>query len=522
MKKAHPKDLAALSSTCGQIVLVFNHLLSENWIFSLNSQENISLLQRIQSKIQTVLIDDPPIQLGSGGLIREGHSQELDHLRALKNNARDVLEEYRLSLQNSTGIPNLKLKFNRILGYFFEVTKNQSSLIPPNALRKQSLVSGERFTTERLNSLEKDILSAEERSKALERECFENLVQDLLPDVPPLLQIGREVGELDTLQSLAFVASEQNYCRPVLVEEDILELKESRHPVVEQAIPQGQYIKNDLIYSGDTRLFLLTGPNMAGKSTLLRQVALSVYLAQVGSFIPASEATIGLVDKLFCRVGASDNLARGESTFLVEMSEVAHILRHSSRRSLVIMDEVGRGTTTNDGLAIAWAITEFLLKHSQAKTLFATHFHELTALSHPGFKNASMAVKESEKDDNQEIVFLRKLIDEPAGRSYGIHVAKLAGLPPSVIARATDLLGSIENGTLPSTLNQEASAEHGRMGRESQNPLNTDNQLGLRSSDQELFDPMEMTRSELLSLDLNKLTPLEALNLLSKWKNDLA
>jgi DNA mismatch repair protein MutS len=521
MKKAHPKDLMALSRTCMQIVYLFDQLEGQGWPYSQDLAKHKTLLSEISAKIEAVLVEDPPVLMSAGGLVREGHSPELDRLRALKENAHSVLEDYRLGLQTETGIPNLKLKYNKILGYFFEVTKSQASLIPLDVLRKQSLVNGERFTTEKLNTLEKEILSADDRSKALEKQIFDHLLESLLPEVPPLLTVGQEVGVIDALQSLAYVALEQDYTLPNLVEEDTLELFDSRHPVVEQTLPPGQYIKNDLVFADQTRLFLLTGPNMAGKSTLLRQVALAVYMAQIGSYIPASRGTIGLVDKLFCRVGASDNLARGESTFLVEMSEAAHILSRASRRSLIIMDEVGRGTTTNDGLAIAWAITEYLLHKSQSKTLFATHFHELTALDHPGFQNASMAVKESGTGDNQDILFLRKLIYEPAGRSYGIHVAKLAGLPPRVIQRARDLLTSIEKGQLPRANTASLAEEDTGTPMTAAIDAPTDRYYH-RSQPGNLFDPLELTRSELLSLNLNEITPLDALNLLSKWKNDLS
>ena len=439
LDKAHAKDLQAIQSSLSALLAMEESLRDHPELASIARplSEQRDEAAGLVDLLARAIAEEPSVLLSEGNLIRPGYHAELDRLRRIKEDARAILHAYLDEERRSTGISSLKLKYNRILGYFLEVTKPNLALVPAHFIRRQSLVNGERFTTEPLASKESEILNATEQIVELERLLFVEVRTRVQQCLPVLLALSAAVARLDVLQSFAFCATIHGYVRPRLEDGPVLVLEEGRHPVVEGNLPMGAFVPNDLrLEDGLSRFVLLTGPNMAGKSTFLRQVALITLMAQIGSFVPAREARIGLADQIFCRVGATDNLARGESTFLVEMSETAHILRAATPRSLLILDEVGRGTSTNDGLAIAWAVIEHLLDRVRARALFATHFHELTAIGHPGMHNLSMQVAEQ----GGEIVFLKRVREGPADNSYGLHVARLAGVPEPVLKRAAELL----------------------------------------------------------------------------------
>jgi DNA mismatch repair protein MutS len=398
-------------------------------------------------------------------LIKDGYSEELDGFKALRDKGRQFLEDYLEEEKQATGITSLKIRYNRLIGYFFEVTKAHLGKVPSHFIRRQGIVGGERFSTERLAQLESEINGASDRVTELEKKLFLQVREEVKKHLAALANAARRLAELDVAQSLARAASIRGWTRPSLNESGDLEIIAGRHPVVEEHLGRGEYIPNDIVLktsAGGIYFAMITGPNMAGKSTYLRSAALITILAQAGSFVPASEASIGLCDRIYCRVGASDNLARGESTFLVEMNETAFILNTATDKSLVIMDEVGRGTGTNDGLSIAWAVSEELLNRIGCRTLFATHFHELSLLSHPRLANRSMEVLEH----GGKIVFLRKLKEGPAAESYGIHVAKLAGLSEPVLKRASQIMERLKDRdaglsvTFGENINKKAAVNH--------------------------------------------------------------
>jgi DNA mismatch repair protein MutS len=389
-------------------------------------------------RVEGAVLREPATTLLEGNLIQPGHSADLDELRHLRDHSQDVLDAYQAEEQAASGLAQLKIKYNKIIGYYFEVSKARLDQLPAHFKRKQSLVGSERFTTVRLGEIEDTLLHAQERIYDLERRLFLTLRDESKALVPAFQAMAAWSASLDVASSMARTAVLQRYVRPELAGPDLV-LEDARHPVVETTLTDQPFVPNSVHFGADDLLFLITGPNMAGKSTYLRQTALIVLMGQVGSFVPAARARWAPVDRIFCRVGASDHLARGESTFLVEMNETAHILRNATPASLVIMDEVGRGTGTRDGFSLAWAICEHLLDVVGAKTLFATHFHELTALEHPGLKNFSMAVVE----EGDEVVFLRKVVPGAADHSYGLHVARLAGVPGPVLTRAAQILENL-------------------------------------------------------------------------------
>ena len=471
MDKAHGRDMAAIKNAVNSYRQIINIALPEdrkekNIIFEsdenkqqADSSFNLEELSVIHDLLEIGIRDEPSILLNEGNLIKEGFNEELDKLRALKDNSRQVLEQYLEEERKETGITSLKIRYNRLIGYFFEVTKTHMERVPKHFIRRQGITGGERYTTDRLAALESDINGASDKVIELEKKLFLEIRDNAKKAVPMLYAASRRLAELDVAQSSARAASVRNWIRPQLREDGALEITEGRHPVVEACLSRGDYIPNDIfLYSSSNRgisnkkqnpekngnhknagnisFAMITGPNMAGKSTYLRSAALITIMAQSGSFVPATEARIGLCDRIYCRVGASDNLARGESTFLVEMNETAFILNTATEKSLVIMDEVGRGTGTNDGFSIAWAVSEELLNRVGCRTLFATHFHELSLLSHPCLVNRSMEVLEK----GEKIVFLRKLKEGPAAESYGIHVAMLAGLSQNVIDKASRIM----------------------------------------------------------------------------------
>src|SRR6056297_1709048 len=495
LEKAHAKDLLAIRHSLEQVLEISELLPPEITLETLETSSfDFTQINKLIELLQYAVHDDPSIYLNEGRLIREGYSTELDELRKLKQNSAGVLNEYLKSERAESGIQNLKIKYNKIIGHFLEVTKSNLDKVPDHFIRRQSLVGSERFTTNRLNELEERLNNATEQIVALEKELFLQLRKQVREYIEQLLALSKSVGSLDCLQSLAYAATVHGWRKPSLFNGSEIEIKEGSHPVVEYHDAPGAFIPNSIQLDSKNQNFaLITGPNMSGKSTFLRQSALIVLLGQIGSFVPADEARIGLVDRIFCRVGASDNLARGESTFLVEMNETAYILHSATPQSLVIMDEVGRGTSTHDGLSIAWAVSEFLLQQ-HAKTLFATHYHELTALKSDSIQNLYLEVKE----DQGEIVFLKKVRAGNAGHSYGLHVAKLAGLPDSVLERAANILESLgeRESTLPTTQKRQASQTS-------------------------LFDSSDMFIAELQQLDVNSTTPVEALNKIARWKSEL-
>ncbi len=466
-------------------------------------------LYELKELLERGVHEDPSVSLSEGRLIREGYDEELDSLRILKNDSKRVLNEYLEEERSSSGIGNLKIKYNKIIGYFLEVTKSHTDKVPEHFIRRQSLVGSERYTTDRLNALQEELNNASERIVELERRLFLELRNRVKEFISPLMEASRSVAMADCLQSLAHCATMYGWRKPRVHEGTAVSVREGRHPVVEAHSEAGTFIPNSLeLDSDETSFALITGPNMSGKSTYLRQIALIVLLAQTGSFVPADEADIGVVDRIFCRVGASDNLARGESTFLVEMNETAYILHTAGPRSLVIMDEVGRGTSTGDGLSIAWAVSEYLLD-KRAKTLFATHYHELTALENEQIKKLHLQVRE----ENGEIIFLKRVREGTAGKSYGLHVAKLAGLPGEVLSRAEELLHALE--TREKELGHVEGAE-GELRAEEQS--NRSRSPGV--SQKSLFSPADLILQELSQLDVDRITPLEALNILDRWKRE--
>lgn len=500
MDRAHAKDLLAVRNSLNKASDVRNML--DDWILDDGSgglDELFQPLETLAGFLDRSLMEDPSILLTEGHLIREGWDDEIDRMRHVRDEGKKLLKEYVAEEKSATGINSLKLKYNRILGYFLEVTKSQSDKVPERFRRRQSLTQVERFSTNKLEELETEITSVGERIIDREREIFLDIRSEVKNHVSQLLRLAGIISEIDVLQSYAHASTEYGYVRPQMSEDSRTEIIGGRHPVVERHLPHGAFVPNSVSLSGEGISFaLVTGPNMAGKSTVLRQVALITLMAQAGSFVPADSALIGVADKIYCRVGASDNLARGESTFLVEMNETANILRNASSQSLVIMDEVGRGTGTADGLAIATAVCEYLLGNNAPRTLFATHYRELTRLVHPRLINLSMAVRE----EGDQVVFPKTLILGPAEASYGIHVGALAGLPDVVVERAKELLESQDG-----NVNETPETLPIRFERKKAAPL--------------LFDPRELILDSLQDLDLDNLTPMESLRLLVGWQDEL-
>jgi DNA mismatch repair protein MutS len=458
-------------------------------------------MPELAARIDATIGDEPPVNPRDGNVIRNGASPEVDELRALASDARGVIARLEAAERARSNIPSLKVRYNQVFGYYIEVTKPNLDRVPADYERKQTLVGAERFTTAALKELERKILGAESGLKELELRLFTTLVRDLAMHAGPILATAAAVGEFDALLALAAVARRRGYVRPRMNSGFALSIRDGRHPVLEAAMRAGEFVPNDLQTDPDERqLLLITGPNMAGKSTYLRQVALIAIMAQMGSFVPATEAALGLVDRVLTRIGARDDLRRGESTFMVEMRETARLLMGLDQRSLLLLDEVGRGTSTFDGLAIAWALAEHLHDSTRAKVLFATHFHELTDLARERqrVKNLSMAVREWEG----EVLFLRRVIEQPASRSYGIEVARLAGLPETVVARARQILVNLEMGELDE-------AGQARLAHRSDTAGGA-GQLGL-------FTPVERRAlDELKTLEVERLTPIEALNALAR------
>lgn len=492
--------------------------------------EEIELMTEVREKIASDVYPDPSNQLLKGGVIADGVDLELDELRTIAIRGKDFLAEIQQRESEKTGIPSLKISFNNVFGYYIEVRNTHKDKVPEGWIRKQTLTSAERYITEELKEYESKILGAEEKIIAIEQRLYGELVEYLAKYLRIMQRNSAAVARLDCLLSFATVARERNYCRPVLDEGKGLKINQGRHPVIETLMPVGeQYIPNDILLDDDSQqIMMITGPNMAGKSALLRQTALIVLMAQIGSFVPAAAAKIGVVDKIFTRVGASDNISQGESTFMVEMLESASILNNLSDRSLLLLDEIGRGTSTYDGISIAWAMVEYIHgHHSKPKTLFATHYHELNEIEEfcPRVKNYNVSVKEV----GNNIIFLRKLVPGGTEHSFGIHVARMAGMPKKVVDRATQLLTSME-GTKRNVDVQETKSKQGkRPGKAADAVLEKMKGFSHSSPAQaapefqlsmfQLDDPvLRQIRDEVKGLDINSLTPLEALNKLNEIK----
>ena len=471
--------------------------------------EQLNICQSIRDRIDREIDNDPPLLINKGGVIKSGVSAELDELRRIAYSGKDYLLQIQQRESELTEIPSLKIGYNNVFGYYIEVRNTHKDKVPAEWIRKQTLANAERYITQELKEYEEKILGAEDKILVLETQLYAELVQSLSEFIPAIQINANQIARLDCLLSFATAARENNYLRPVIADDDVLEIHQGRHPVIEKQLPIGEkYIANDVMLDSQTQqIIIITGPNMAGKSALLRQTALITLLAQIGSFVPAESAHIGLVDKIFTRVGASDNISVGESTFMVEMNEAADILNNLSPRSLVLFDELGRGTSTYDGISIAWAIVEHIHEHPKAKarTLFATHYHELNEMekSFKRIKNYNVSVKEI---DNK-VIFLRKLERGGSEHSFGIHVAKMAGMPKSIVKRANDILKQLETDNRQQGISSKPMVEVG------------ETRGGMQLSFFQLDDPVLcQIRDEILNLDVNNLTPLEALNKLNDIK----
>ena len=472
--------------------------------------EQLNVCQSIRDRIDREINNDPPLLVNKGGVIKQGVSAELDELRQIAYSGKDYLLQLQQRESELTGIPSLKIGYNNVFGYYIEVRNVHKEKVPQEWIRKQTLVNAERYITQELKEYEEKILGAEDKILVLETQLYNELVQALSDFIPAIQINANQVARLDCLLSFATAARENNYIRPVLSDDDVLDIRQGRHPVIEKQLPIGEkYVANDVMLDSQTQqIIIITGPNMAGKSALLRQTALITLMAQIGCFVPAESAHIGLVDKIFTRVGASDNISVGESTFMVEMNEAADILNNLSPRSLVLFDELGRGTSTYDGISIAWAIVEYIHEHPRAKarTLFATHYHELNEMekSFVRIKNYNVAVKEVDG----KVIFLRKLERGGSEHSFGIHVAKLAGMPKSIVKRADEILKQLERE------NRQTGTVTGKTITEGPSSAG-----GMQLSFFQLDDPVLcQIRDEILNLDVNNLTPLEALNKLNDIK----
>ena len=497
------RDLISLKNSIMQLPNLKDAIKNVNSEFLRNVDAELDVLTDIYELIENSIVEEPPLTVKEGGLIKKGYKPEIDELIEATTNGKQWLANVEIREKELTGIKNLKIGYNKIFGYYIEVSKSNVKDIPEDRyIRKQTLTTGERYITEELKKMENEILGAKEKIIALEYDEFVNIRNEIQSNAKRIQRTASAISKLDVIQGLANVANELNYCKPDVVDDDLIDIKNGRHPVVEKIIPYGDFVQNDsLLNSDENRLNIITGPNMAGKSTFMRQVALITIMAQIGSFVPAEYAHIGVVDKVFTRVGASDDLSSGESTFMVEMMEVANILKNATDRSLVILDEIGRGTSTYDGLSIAWAVAEYVSK-LKCKTLFATHYHELVELDGKieGVKNYHITVKERGED----IIFLRKIVEGGTDESYGIHVAKLAGVPKDVTNRANEILFKLEKKNII----------NGKIDNKSENMKN-DGQLSMYN-----YKLAEIS-SELDKVELENITPIEALNILQKMKDKI-
>lgn len=517
-QSANPRDMISFKSSISMIPYIKQLVKSFSTEEMQCVYENMDDLRDLYTLLESAIVEEPPLAMKEGGIIKDGYNEDVDHFREAKTKGKSWLAELEAEEREKTGIRNLKIKYNKVFGYYLEVTNSFKNMVPEYYTRKQTLTNAERYITPRLKELEDMILGAEDKLYALEYELFVNVRNTISREVERIQRTAKAIAKLDTYVSLALVASRNNYVRPKINTKGVIDIKNGRHPVVEKMIPNDMFIPNDTyLDNSKNRVSVITGPNMAGKSTYMRQTALIVLMAQIGSFVPAEKANIGIADRIFTRVGASDDLASGQSTFMVEMTEVANILRNATSRSLLILDEIGRGTSTFDGLSIAWAVIEYIsnTKILGAKTLFATHYHELTELEGKlaGVNNYCIAVKERGDD----IVFLRKIVKGGADKSYGIQVAKLAGVPDVVIERAKELVEELVSADITAAVKDIASENK---------KTKTKPQVHLDELDLEqisLFDTVkdDDVLEELKNIDVSNLTPIDALNTIYKLQNKL-
>lgn len=516
-KTANPRDLIAFRSSLTMLPHIKTVLQAFSGGLLQNIQQELDSLEDIHNLIDKAIIEDPPIAIREGGIIKEGFHEDIDHFRYAKTQGKTWLAELENQDRERTGIKNLKIKYNKVFGYYFEVTNSYLGMVPPDYTRKQTLANAERYTTPKLKELEDSILNAEDKLYTLEYDVFCEVRDAIAMEIERIQKTAKAVARLDVFTSLSLVAEQNHYVRPSLNDNGVIDIKEGRHPVVEKMIVNDMFISNDTFLDNKNHcISVITGPNMAGKSTYMRQAALIVLMAQIGSFVPAKSADIGIVDRIFTRVGASDDLASGQSTFMVEMNEVANILRNATSNSLLVLDEIGRGTSTFDGLSIAWAVIEHIsnTKLLGAKTLFATHYHELTELEGKinNVNNYCIAVKEKGDD----IVFLRKIIKGGADKSYGIQVAKLAGVPDMVIDRAKEIVEQLSDNDITEKI-QEIRVDI----KNDRKKAPVYDQVDLEQMS--LFDTVkdEDVLAELKEIDVTNLTPMDALNTLYRLQNKL-
>lgn len=510
-RSANPRDLLAFKMSLEMIPHIKNLLVNFTSPLLVRINEQMDGLEDLYTLLEASITEDPPLAVKEGGIIREGYNEQVDTYRNSKTQGKSWLAQLEAEEKEKTGIRNLKIKYNKVFGYYLEVTNSFKDLVPEYYTRKQTLTNAERYITPKLKELEDMILGAEDKLFALEYDLFCQVREELAAQIPRIQETAKAIAQLDVYASLSVVAQRNNYVRPTVNTKGVIDIKNGRHPVVEKMINNDMFIANDTyLDNGSKRVSVITGPNMAGKSTYMRQTALIVLMAQIGSFVPAEKAKIGVVDRIFTRVGASDDLASGQSTFMVEMTEVANILRNATAKSLLILDEIGRGTSTFDGLAIAWAVIEHIsnTKLCGAKTLFATHYHELTELEGKlsGVTNYCIAVKEKGDD----IVFLRKIVKGGADKSYGIQVAKLAGVPDSVINRAKELVEELSDADITAAVKDLASPK--------KKP-----KVEMDMAQMSLFDTVQDNDiiEELKGIDIGNLTPMEALNTLYNLQNKI-
>lgn len=517
-RSANPRDLIAFKNSLAMLPHIKSLLADFNSDIFKELFEQLDTLEDLTKLIEDSIIEEPPINIKEGGIINAGYNEEVDRLRSAKTEGKTWLAELEAEEKEKTGIKNLRVKYNKVFGYYLEVTNSYKDLVPEYYIRKQTLANAERYTTPKLKELEDVILGAEDKLFSLEYNIFTDIREQISEQVLRIQASAKAVAQIDVFASLAFVAEKNNYVKPKINEKGIIDIKDGRHPVVEKMMPDNMFITNDTyLDNGDNRVSIITGPNMAGKSTYMRQTALITLMAQIGSYVPAASANIGICDKIFTRVGASDDLASGQSTFMVEMTEVANILRNATPKSLLILDEIGRGTSTFDGLSIAWAVVEHICdtKLLGAKTLFATHYHELTELEGTlkGVNNYCISVKEQGDD----IVFLRKIVTGGADKSYGIQVAKLAGVPDSVINRAKELVIELSDADITARAKDIAN------NLQPATKILPDVENNVDIQQMSLFDTVREDDiiKELTDMDLGRMTPIDALNELYKLQNKL-
>ena len=518
LKTANPRDLLAFKTSIQYLPDIYN-LLRELPCERINEiYEDYDSLEDLYDLLEQAIMEEPPVSIKEGGIFKQGYRDEIDELRLAKTECKTWLADLESKEREKTGIKGLKIKYNKVFDYYFEVTNSFKSLVPDYFIRKQTLVNAERFTTDELNTLSGKILGAEDKLYALEYDCYVELREKLAAALVRVQKMAGYIAELDALCSLAYVADKNNYVRPSLNTDGVIDIKGGRHPVVEKMLANDSFVENDTyLNNAESRISIITGPNMAGKSTYMRQTALITLMAQIGSFVPAESANIGLCDRIFTRVGASDDLASGQSTFMIEMNEVANILRNATKDSLLILDEIGRGTSTFDGLSIAWAVVEYIADPNilGAKTLFATHYHELTELEGKlsSVNNFCIAVQE----EGDDIVFLRKIIKGGADRSYGIQVARLAGVPEPVLKRAREICNELIDSDITTKVKDiDIKPALSEQPKKKETRSSDYEQLSLFSS------PVEMTiANELKTMDLNNMTPIKAMLYLQELQERL-